>query len=120
MDKETSIHQLKEVVNTFVHAREWRQFHTPKDLASALHIETSELAQHFLWKTESEIKDILNNPKKREQISEELADILYLLLNFSDEYKFDLATALNEKIKKNEAKYPTETSRGSSRKYNEK
>ena len=97
--------------------RDWQQFHNPKDLAAALSIEAAELQELFLWK---KVEDLATeSPKQRERIEEEIADIASFLLLLCNELKIDLADALQRKIAKNAEKYPAETVRGSSKKYNE-
>ena len=119
VDNETNIQQLKEKVKAFCDARDWDQFHDAKEIAIALSIEASELLEHFRWKNKNEIKDKLNDPVKKEEIEDEMADIFYLLLRIAQMYDIDLSNALDRKMEKNDKKYPVDKSRGSSKKYNE-
>ena len=105
-DLTTSLQRLLK----FRDERDWKQFHTPKNLALALSIEAAELTELFLWKKDGELVD-------EEQVSEELADIVCFVLYLVDHYKLDLATIVEEKIKKNELNYPVEKSKGTATKY---
>ena len=94
--------------------RDWRQFHTPKDLALSMTLEASELLEAYQWSgTDLECRDKL--PKVRE----ELADVLSYCILMADVYGLDLDEIMNEKIDKNEAKYPVEKARGRADKYTE-
>ena len=94
--------------------RDWRQFHTPKDLASSMSLEASELLEVFQWSgADLECRD------KMEQIREELADVLSYCILMADVCGLDLDEIMNEKVGKNEAKYPVEKARGSAAKYTE-
>lgn len=119
MDDKTNLKELKEIVKSFCEERDWDQYHGAKDLAHALIIEVAELLEHFRWKSEEEVKKLLENAEKREHIGDELADIFYFLLRFSQMYDFDLAEILNRKMKKNRKKYPVKRARGSNKKYTE-
>ena len=118
-DEETKIFELKEKVKEFCEKRDWGQFHNPKDLAIALTIEAAELLEHFRWKSQKEVSESLQNKKKREQIEDEAADVLFFLLRFCQVNNIDLSTALTRKIKKNGKKYPVHKFKGSNKKYNE-
>lgn len=119
MDSRTYIDELKKLVQKFCEDREWTKFHNPKELAIGISTEAGELLQIFRFKNEIQMQEILKNPKKKEAISEELADVLYYVLLFSDYTKIDLTEALKNKMKLNEEHYPIEKSFGNNRKYNE-
>ena len=94
--------------------RDWRQFHTPKDLALSMTLEAGELLEVYPWSgTDLECREKL--PKVRE----ELADVLSYCILIADVYGLDLDEIINEKISKNEAKYPVEKARGRADKYTE-
>ena len=94
--------------------RDWRQFHTPKDLAISMSLEAAELLEVFQWSgADLECRD------KMEQIREELADVLSYCILMADVCGLDLDEIMNEKVGKNEAKYPVEKARGSAAKYTE-
>jgi len=118
-DKEKNIHGMKEKVKEFCDARDWDQFHNAKELAIALSIEVSELLEIFRWKTPQEVEDLFKNEKKKEDIQDEMADVLYFLVRIAQIYDIDLTDALDKKMEKNEQKYPVEKAKGSNKKYNE-
>ena len=94
--------------------REWRQFHTPKDLAISLSLEAAELLEIFQWSgADLECRD------KRDRIREELADVLSYCVLMADVCGLDLDEILNAKVDQNAAKYPVEKARGSAAKYTE-
>ena len=94
--------------------RDWRQFHTPKDLAVSLTLEAAELLEVFQWSgADLECRD------KLERIREELADVLSCCVLMADVCGLDLDEILREKVAKNEAKYPVEKARGRADKYTE-
>ena len=94
--------------------RDWRQFHTPKDLAISLTLETAELLEVFQWSGTD-----LECPDKLDRIREELADVLSYCVLMADVCGLDLDEILNAKVDKNAAKYPVEKARGSAAKYTE-
>ena len=118
-DSSTTIAELKVAVKKFCDARDWDQFHPPKDLAIGVSTEAAELLDLFRFKTEKQIATMLSEPKKRDAIAEELADTLYFLLRFAQMNGFDLSDELIKKLKKNDEKYPVEKAKGSNKKYNE-
>ena len=94
--------------------RDWRQFHTPKDLAISMSLEAAELLELFQWSGTD-----LECPGNRNRLREELADVLSYCILMADVCGLDLDQIMNEKIDKNEAKYPVEKARGSAAKYTE-
>ena len=119
MDSETNIQELKEKIKKFCEDRDWDQYHNAKDLAIGIVTEAGELLEEFRFKSNEQVDEILKNPAKRKGISEEVADILYFVLRLSERYDIDLVTSLNEKMGKNEKKYPVEKSKGLNKKYTE-
>jgi NTP pyrophosphatase (non-canonical NTP hydrolase) len=101
----------------FREKRDWQQFHDPKNLAEAISIEAAELQEVFLWSDVKESRKIA--AEKKQKISEELADIFIFSLLFAHETGIDMETAILEKIKLNDKKYPVEKSKGTSKKYKE-
>ncbi|MDF1628409.1 MAG: MazG-like family protein [Alcanivoracaceae bacterium] len=95
----------------FRDARDWKQFHNPKDLALALSIEASELLEIFLWKSAEDA-----DPGR---VKEELADVLAYALLLADAYELDPTEIVLKKIEINEKKYPISKSRGTAKKYTE-
>lgn len=107
----SDLEALTHLVKEFVDARDWSQFHNPKDLALALSIEASELNESFLWKKPEEAKP--------EKVREELADVFIYGLLLAQKYDFDIPMIVKEKLAANAAKYPVEKSKGNAKKYNE-
>jgi NTP pyrophosphatase (non-canonical NTP hydrolase) len=101
----------------FRNAREWKQFHTPRQLAAALAIEASELQQTMLWKTDTEVEVALGNTDFMVEVGDELADVLSFTLLLAHDLGLDPAKLIEAKLKKNEERYPVEKSRGRSTKY---
>jgi len=110
MDNQTLTSLTKKVLK-FRDDRNWAQFHTGKDIAMDLSVEAAEVLELFLWKSD----DAVNT----EKLKDELGDVFYALLLLADHYQVDLETALINKLKKNEQKYPVKKFRNSNRKYNE-
>jgi NTP pyrophosphatase (non-canonical NTP hydrolase) len=108
---------IQKKILAFRNARDWAQFHDPKNLAEALSIEAGELLQNFLWKTTEQSRNLTEEELKN--VKEELADIFIFLTYLSEEYKIDLLNEVEKKIAVNEAKYPVDKSRGSSKKYSQ-
>lgn len=111
------LEKLRTRVADFARERDWDQFHSPKNLSMALIVEAGELLEHFQWMKQSESFELSKD--KLKGVEEELADILVYLVRIADQLGIDLISATNRKIKSNEAKYPADLVRGSSRKYTE-
>lgn len=118
-DLNTDISLLRKLVIGFRDERNWAQFHTPKDLALAITIEASELAEVFLWKDEEEILEILENEDIIEALCEEIADILIFILYLADTLNIDITEAITKKLYKNAKKYPIAKAYGNAKKYTE-
>ncbi len=108
---------ISERVLAFRNARDWKQFHNPKDLAISLVLEASEFLEHFQWKNEKEMKAHIKHHK--DDISYELADVLYWVLLISNDLDIDLVSALTKKMDINEANYPVAKAKGKHIKYTE-
>jgi NTP pyrophosphatase (non-canonical NTP hydrolase) len=104
-------------IRQFRDARDWLQFHNPKDLAVSISIEAAELLEEFQWKSPDESRR--HAAENKERVSDEIADVAIYLLELTDVLGIDLATAIHAKLDKNEKKYPIEKSRGNSKKYTE-
>jgi dCTP diphosphatase len=113
--KTAGLNNLTELVVAFRDARDWKQFHKPKDVALSLVLEATELMEHFQWKDNTEAEKYIS--EARGEIGDELADVLYWVLLMSHDLKIDIADALKKKIRKNALKYPIKKARGSSAKY---
>lgn len=110
---------LQDRIQKFCEERDWDQFHTPKDLAIGVATEAGELLDLFRFKTNEQINDLLKDPKFRENLQDEMADVLFFILRMAQMNQIDLEQITINKLAKNAKKYPVETSRGSNRKYNE-
>ena len=103
-------------VLAFRDARNWKQFHTLNHLAAGLQIEAGELQELFLWKTDEQAQDFIQSSEGKERLGEELADCLIYLLYIAKEAGIQLPDALEDKLAKNNQKYPVEKSYNSARK----
>jgi NTP pyrophosphatase (non-canonical NTP hydrolase) len=111
--------ELTAAVCRFRDARDWAQFHTPKNLAAAIAIEAAELQERFLWQTDAEVSRELADPAKLAGVAEEIADVVMFAMLLADRLGIDLAEAIPAKLAANEQKYPVALARGSARKYTE-
>lgn len=109
--------KLRDEIRVFVAERDWDQFHTPKNLASALCVEAAELLEHFQWLQTGSSDEL--NAAKQEQVRHEMADVLTYLIRLADKLDIDLSAAVSEKMVINRAKYPADKVRGDARKYSE-
>ena len=110
----SDIQELIDLLVQFRDERDWAQFHDSKNLALALSIEAAELNELFLWKKDSESKNI-----DRERLKEELADVFAYALMLAERNNLSVSDIVKQKIQKNAEKYPVEECRGSSAKYKE-
>ena len=107
----SDIKEITKKLLDFRDERDWEQFHNPKDLASAINIETGELLELFLWKNHEEADS--------EKVKEELADVLAFAFLLADKYDFDIKEIMLDKIKQNGEKYPVDKAKGTAKKYDE-
>jgi len=114
---ETTIRRLTERVLRHRNERHWAQFHTPKELAISLCVESAELLSLMQWKTGADLDATV--AAKRDQIQDELADVLHSVLLLASDLKVDLAAALEQKLAKDAEKYPVHKARGRNTKYTE-
>ena len=105
-DSETTMAELRRLVAAFVAERNWEQFHTPKNLAMSAAIECAELMEHFQWLTPDECKQLASNPAELVEVGEELADVCCYLLALANTLQIDVAAAVEDKMRKNQRKYP--------------
>jgi dCTP diphosphatase len=113
----TKLDQLRDALQAFTAARDWDQFHSPKNLAIALTVEAAELLEVFQWVTEADSRNL--GPAEKAAASEEIADVLLYLILLSDELGIDPVAAAERKMVANAQKYPVEKARGTSKKYTE-
>jgi NTP pyrophosphatase (non-canonical NTP hydrolase) len=119
MDENTTIALLKESILDFRDRRNWKQFHDIRNLSMGLTIESAELQEKFLWKSDDEIKKILLSDAKRNDIGDEIADIFIFLIYICEGAGIDLSGAVRRKIEINDKKYPADKSYNSNKKYDE-
>lgn len=112
-----SLEDLKLKLRKFAGDRDWDQFHSPKNIAMALSVEVSELLEHFQWLTEDESKNL--DAAALSEVADEIADVQNYLVRLADKLGIDILDAAATKFVKNEAKYPADLVRGSSKKYSE-
>ncbi|KQT34376.1 nucleotide pyrophosphohydrolase [Methylophilus sp. Leaf414] len=110
-----SLLTLRRRINAFVEARDWAQFHSPKNLAMAMIVEAAEVVEHFQWITEQESRQL--DEATKEKVGHELADTFVYLMRIAEVCGIDLIAATNAKIDLNAQKYPVEKCKGSNDKY---
>jgi len=113
----SELHFLRDKLRLFAKVRNWDQFHTPKNLSMALMVEVAELMEHFQWLTALESENL--TVEKKQEIADELADILLYLVRISDKLNVELLPTALSKMEKNALKYPEQQVFGSAKKYNE-
>ncbi len=109
------IEDLMSRINEFAEERDWDQFHSPKNLAMALAVETGELLEEFQWLTEEQSKKL--DDLKHQRVQDEIGDVFVYLLRLSNKLGINPVTAAKEKMIKNAIKYPVEKARGNAKKY---
>ncbi|MBN2152678.1 MAG: nucleotide pyrophosphohydrolase [Candidatus Lokiarchaeota archaeon] len=121
MAAERDIDSLRDALRRFVAERQWERFHEPKDLALAISIEASELAEHFLWKGVDEARGYVREGGHLDEVIEEVADVIIYSLNLMNALErisgkhIDVAKAILDKVGKNAAKYPADAYRNKAR-----
>lgn len=111
------IAELTAEIRAFRDARDWRQFHSPKELALAIAAEAGELLQPFVWQQPAQADQRARD--RRDEIADEIADVAILLFELADTLDLDLAAVMRAKLARNELRYPVAKARGSNRKYDE-
>jgi len=112
-----SLTETTEKIRRFRDARDWMKFHSPKNLACSISIEAGELLEVFQWAGADQGQAIAK--EKKTEVAHELADVAIYLIELADILGIDLVEAISDKLALNEAKYPAEQVRGSSKKYTE-
>ena len=110
-----SLKAIAQRIVAFRDQRDWKQFHTPKDMLLALTIEVAELAELMQWKSGAQLAEALE--MQRSELGDELADVLYWVLLIAHDLRVDIGQAFERKMAKNESKYPVELCKGRSDKY---
>ena len=112
-----SIDEITAEIRAFRDARDWKQFHGPREMAVGITVEAAELLEHFNWKTPAQCDQIIG--ERRAQIAEEMADVAILLFEMADNSGVNLGAAMRAKLAKNAVNYPVSKARGSNTKYTE-
>ena len=109
-DSDTTLLALRNEVRKFVDERDWRSFHSPKNLSMSLMVEVAELMEHFQWLTQDESRTI--DSEKKVAVAEEMSDVFCYLMALANELDIDIAAAFKRKMELNRKKYPVEKYRG--------
>jgi len=112
-----SLEHLRDALRAFAAERDWDQFHSPKNLAMALAVESGELLEHFQWLTEPASEQL--SADQRREVGAELADVFIYLVRLADKLGIDPLQAAHAKMALNAQRYPAAVFRGSSRKYDQ-
>ncbi|MBI5751124.1 MAG: nucleotide pyrophosphohydrolase [Hydrogenophilales bacterium] len=110
-----NFNDLRAAIRAFAHARDWEQFHTPKNLGMALSVETAELMEHFQWLSPEQSASL--DPETRQEVAQEIGDVLIYLTRLADVLGIDPLQAASDKMEINAAKYPVDKSKGNNTKY---
>ena len=109
MDETTTLADLRAAVDRFVDARDWYEYHTPKNLAMSIAIEAAEIMEHFQWSTVADAQAFMENAENRAEVADELADVLIYCLSFANATEIDVSEAIRKKLDRNEARFPVST-----------
>lgn len=112
-----TLHQLAQRLDQFAQERDWKQFHSPKNLASALVVEAGELLEHFQWLTEAQSHSL--DAEKKQAVAFEMADVLLYLVQMSSVMGIDLMDAAQRKMAINAQRFPVDVATGSGKKWDE-
>ncbi len=115
-----NLEDIRRKLAQFAQARNWDQFHSPKNLSMALAAEAAELLEIFQWLTDGQSKEIFHDEKEMAQIREEIADVMIYLVRLADKLDIDIEEAVLDKIELNEKKYPVELAKDNATKYNKR
>lgn len=115
--KPATLTGLRDALRQFAAARDWQQFHTPKNLATALSVEAGELLEHFQWLTAEQSARL--DARCKRIVADEIADVLLYLTRLADVLEIDPLAAARRKMRENARKYPVARAKGNARKYSE-
>lgn len=115
-----NIDDIRKRLADFAKARNWDQFHSPKNLSMALAAEAAELLEIFQWLTDEQSKEIVHNKEEMEEIKQEIADVMIYLIRLADKLDIDIEKAVMDKIELNEKKYPVKLAKDNAIKYNKR
>lgn len=119
MDEQTTVADLKGRVQAFCEARDWDQYHSPKELAIGIITEAGELLDLFRFRSAAEVAALLADASGRRSVEDELSDVLFFVLRLAQRVGFDLEASLAQKMEESARKYPVDKALGSNRKYTE-
>jgi len=111
------IDEIRDELRQFVAERQWDQFHSPKNLATAVAVEAAELLEHFQWLTDAESVGL--DPEVREKVILEMADVFLYLVRLADKLDANLIEAARRKLSINAQNYPITLAKGNAKKYTE-
>lgn len=117
MKQQVTMESLRDQIIKFAEDRDWKQFHSPKNLAMSVAVEASELLELFMWLTPEQSSKLTD--ERLLKVRDEVGDVLICLINFAASVGIDPLTAASDKLQKNAAKYPIDKSKGSAKKYDE-
>lgn len=119
MDTETTLDLLKKELEILRDERDWKKFHTPKDVGEQIAVEAGELLELFLWKSgEDVVKQMESDAEYRNDVEEEFADVLLSCFSFANTAGIDITSVVTKKLEKVKNKYPVEKAKGNATKYN--
>jgi len=111
-DKQTTIQEIRSLIDSFADERDWQQFHSPKNLSMSISIEAAELMELFQWLSLEDAKKVMESGKTRENAIDEIADVLIYAFAFCIRNNIDISDAIRQKMKKNIKKYPKDKYKG--------
>jgi dCTP diphosphatase len=112
MDDHTTLADLRLRIAEFVAARDWEQFHTPKNLSASIAIEAAELLEHFQWLTDEQAAAVMQDEEKLAAVADEMADVIIYTLSLANALDVDVSAAVLGKLERNEERFPAEEWRG--------
>jgi NTP pyrophosphatase (non-canonical NTP hydrolase) len=119
MDNQVVLQKIKDQIKEYCEDRDWTKFNGAKDLAIGVSTEAAELLEHFRFKSDKEVEELFKDLGKKEEISDELVDIIWFVFRLAQLYDIDISEAFDKKIAKAAKKYPVEKFKGSNKKYSE-
>tara|TARA_Y100001934_G_scaffold249745_1_gene311463 strand:+ start:186 stop:557 length:372 start_codon:yes stop_codon:yes gene_type:complete len=111
-DDQTRVADLKQLVADFIAARDWEQYHSPKNLAMSIAIEAAEIMEHFQWLTVEEATAAMEDTKVRDEVADEIADVLIYCLSLANRTGIDVSEAIRGKMARNEGRFPVDKIKG--------
>jgi len=112
LDQQCTIGELRAAVEKFIEARDWRQYHTPKNVAMSIAIEAAEIMEHFQWMSIEQSVEAMQDAAKRAEVADELADVLIYCLSFANSTGIDVSHAIQLKLARNEIRFPVPKAQG--------